>query len=112
LLRLARTQALGFLRKPLARISPSPGPDPAKVLPAVARLRSAHAALLTTRQRRHFAAALDVECAAAFYRRGDRFVAAALLLRSLLRAPRGNAAIAAVLHNRRTQRDSRRERRS
>jgi glycosyltransferase involved in cell wall biosynthesis len=100
LLRLVHRHALGFLAEPLARVAPAARPDPFKVLPAADRLWDKHAAGLTRRQRRHFAAALNVERASAFYRNGDRLAATALLLRSLLRVPIGNGAISAVLHNR------------
>jgi glycosyltransferase involved in cell wall biosynthesis len=100
LLRLVRVRPLGFIGEPLARIEPSSGGSAAKVIPALDRLWRTHAPELTAPMRRHFAAALDIERAAAFYRGGDRSSAAASLLRSLLRVPFGNRALAAVLHNR------------
>jgi len=100
LLRLVRARPLGFLAEPLARIEPSAGGNPDKVIPALDRLWRKHAPGLAARTRRHFAAALDIERAAAFYRGGDRSAAAASLLRSLLRVPLGNRAFAAILHNR------------
>ena len=100
LLRLVRVRPLGFLAEPLARIEPSMGSNVGKVIPALDRLWQEHAPGLAARSRRHFAAALDIERAAAFYRGGDRAAAAGSVLKSLLRVPLGNRAFAAVLHNR------------
>ncbi len=99
LLRLVRTHPLGFLAEPLARIAPSQGADAAKVLPALDGLWAKHAGGLGPSTRRHFAAALNVERAAAFYRDGNWFRAVQWALRSLSRAPIGNAALGAVFHN-------------
>jgi hypothetical protein len=101
LIRLTGRQPLGFVAEPLARIEPSTTPDPAKVTAAAARLWHKHAAELSPRPRRHFAAALDLVQAAAYYRADKRLSAALHVGRSLLRVPAGNAAFAAVLHNRR-----------
>jgi glycosyltransferase involved in cell wall biosynthesis len=100
LLRLVRARPLGFLAEPLARIEPSTGGRADKVLPALDLMWRKHASGLAPRTRRHFAAALDIERAAAFYRSGSRAAAAGSLSRSLLRVPFGNRAFAAVLHNR------------
>jgi glycosyltransferase involved in cell wall biosynthesis len=103
LLRLVRTRPLGFLAEPLGRVAPAPGAGIAKVLPALGILWDKHASALAMPNRRHFASALDVERAAAFYRGGDWFGTATSLLKSLARAPIGNAAIGAVWHNLRTR---------
>jgi glycosyltransferase involved in cell wall biosynthesis len=100
LLRLVRARPLGFLAEPLARIEPSTVSNVGKVIPALDRLWQKHAPGLAARTRRHLAAALDMERAAAFYRGGDRSAAAASVVKSLLRVPFGNRAFAAVLHNR------------
>jgi glycosyltransferase involved in cell wall biosynthesis len=100
LLRLVRIRPLGFLAEPLARIEPSTSSNVGKVIPALDRLWQKHAREFAGRTRRHFAAALDLERAAAFYRGGKRSAAAGSVMRSLLRVPFGNRALAAVLHNR------------
>lgn len=99
LLRLVRARPLGFLAEPLARIEPSMGGQVGEVFPALNRLWQKHASGLTPRTRRHFAAALDIERAAALYRSGNSTAAIGPLSRSLLRVPFGNRAFAAILHN-------------
>ena len=99
LLRLVRACPLGFLAEPLARIEPSMGGQVGEVFPALNRLWQKHASGLTPRTRRHFAAALDIERAAALYRSGNSTAAIGPLSRSLLRVPFGNRAFAAILHN-------------
>jgi glycosyltransferase involved in cell wall biosynthesis len=101
LLRYGSARSLGFLAEPLACIEPSMGGGRAdKVLPALDLMWRKHASGLTPQTRRHFAAALDIERAAAFYRSGNRAAAVGSLSKSLLRVPFGNRAFAAVLHNR------------
>lgn len=100
LLRLVRFQSLGFLAEPFARIEPSTGVDVGKVGSALSVMWQKNAPEFEPRMRRQFAAALDVQRAAAFYRCGDRSAAVMPLLRSLLRVPLGNQAFAAILHNR------------
>jgi glycosyltransferase involved in cell wall biosynthesis len=101
LLRYGNARSLGFLAEPLARIEPATGGGRAdKVLPALDLMWRKHASGLAPQTRPHFAAALDIERAAAFYRSGNRAAAAGSLSRSLLRVPFGNRAFAAVLHNR------------
>ncbi len=104
LLRYGIARPLGFLAEPLARIEPSMGGGRAdKVLPALDRMWRKHASGFAPRTRRHFAAALDLERAAAFHRSGNHAAAAVSLSRSLLRVPLGNRAFAAILHNRLAQ---------
>jgi glycosyltransferase involved in cell wall biosynthesis len=100
MLRYTAKYPLGFLAEPFARIEPSHHQDVAKVLEAIEIMRARHLPAMAGAHRRHFAAALDVERAAAYHRRGVRLPAAAALLRSLLRSPLRNDALAAVLHNR------------
>jgi glycosyltransferase involved in cell wall biosynthesis len=99
-LRFAGKYRLGFLAEPLARTFPSPHANAPQVSAALARLHAKHASCLSARQRRHFLAGMDLELAAARYR--DRNLPGMVLplVRSILRAPTRNAALAAVLHNR------------
>jgi glycosyltransferase involved in cell wall biosynthesis len=99
-LRFARKHRLGFLAEPLARTFPSPHANAPEIVAALARLRAKHASHLSTRQRRHFLAGMDLELAAAWYRSGNLPGMVMPLVRSILRAPTGNAALAVVLHNR------------
>ena len=100
LLRLVRTRALGFVAEPFARIDPSTGGNAHQVMPALDQLWQKHAPAFAAQTRRHFAAALDIERAAAFYRGGHRSAAAGAILKSLMRVPLGNRALAAIIHNR------------
>jgi glycosyltransferase involved in cell wall biosynthesis len=100
LLRYAAQRELAFIAEPLARIHVSPHTNAAAVLAAIEALRTKHSAGLAPRDRRHFAAALDLEKAAAFYRSGRLVSAVPALLKSLVRAPVTHPALAAVLHNR------------
>ena len=100
LLRYTRRHPVGFLARPLARIEPSDNQDFTVSLQAIEAMRSRHMPAMAGSRRRHFAAALDVERAAAYRRRGDMIPAVAGLLRSFMRAPWRNDALAAVLHNR------------
>lgn len=100
LLRYTRKQDLGFIAEPLARIHVSPNQNATAVLAAIDALRRKHLQNFSARDRRHFEAALDLEKAAALYRTGRLDKAAPALLRSLMRAPLGHRALAAVLYNR------------
>jgi glycosyltransferase involved in cell wall biosynthesis len=100
LLRYAARYRLGFLAQPLARIEVGPNADAAKVFAALDRLEARHADGLPPRERRHFAAAVNVERAAAHYRGGRVIACLPALARALRLAPVGNVALAAVLHNR------------
>jgi len=101
LLRYGSARALGFLAEPLARVEPSmDGGRPENVFPALDCMWRKHSSGLAPQTRRHFAAALDLERAAALYRSGNHAASAVSLSRSLLRVPFGNRAFAAVLHNR------------
>jgi len=100
LLRYASVRSFGFLAEPLARIAPSFGGRADKVIPALDRMWRKHASGFAPQTQRHFAAALDIERAAAYHRSGNRAAAARSLSRSLLRVPFGNRAFAAILHNR------------
>jgi glycosyltransferase involved in cell wall biosynthesis len=101
LLRYARKYPLGFIAEPLARVSPSQHKEADKVITALEILRSEHLPGLTGEYRRHFLAAMEMELAAAQYRRGNMLAMIGPLLKSLLRVPVRNDALAAVLHNRR-----------
>jgi glycosyltransferase involved in cell wall biosynthesis len=103
LLRYTQKHALGFLAEPLARIEPSHYQDVAKIVSTLAAMRDKHMPRLTGVEQRRFAAALDVERAAAYYRRGDFFSVIPALLKSIMGVPIGNAALSAVLHNRFTR---------
>jgi hypothetical protein len=100
LLRFGRKYRLGFLAQPLARKFPSTHANAPQVVAALDRLRSKHAGHLSARQRRHFLAGMDLECAAARYRDGNLPGMIAPLVRSILRVPTRNAALGVVLHNR------------
>jgi glycosyltransferase involved in cell wall biosynthesis len=99
LLRYAQRYPLGFLAAPLARIDASVHRNAGVILAAIEAMRAKHAPLLTPAQRRHFAAALDFEASAAHYRASQFASAFAALSASLLRAPFGNKALRAVVHN-------------
>jgi glycosyltransferase involved in cell wall biosynthesis len=100
LLRYAGKYALGFIAEPLARTEPSDRIRPADVIAALEVLRARHAAQLPRQERRHLLAGIDLELAATRYRARDWTGMIAALLRSLLRSPTRNDALAAVLHNR------------
>jgi hypothetical protein len=100
LLRFGRKYRLGFLAEPLARKFPSGHANPPEVIAALERLQTKHASHLSARQRRHFLAGMDLECAAARYRGGNLSGMVAPLVRSILRVPARNAALGVVLHNR------------
>jgi glycosyltransferase involved in cell wall biosynthesis len=99
LLRYARGRKLGFLAAPLARIEVSPGSDAARVHRILEYLWTKHQRDLSPRDRRHFAAALDLQRAAAHYYRGNMLPSVAALLKSFLRSPRGHTALSVVMHN-------------
>jgi glycosyltransferase involved in cell wall biosynthesis len=100
LLRYVKVHPLGFLAQPLARIEVAPSPNASKVFAALDRLEARYMAALPPRERRHFAAALNVERAAAYYRGGRVTAGLAALANAWRLAPIGNMALAAVLHNR------------
>jgi glycosyltransferase involved in cell wall biosynthesis len=100
LLRYGRKYRLGFIAEPLARKDPSAHTDGAAVIEALEILRSKHASHLTGARLRHFLAGIDLEIAATRFRRGDLLGMLPPMLKSILRSPTGNAALAAVLHNR------------
>jgi glycosyltransferase involved in cell wall biosynthesis len=99
LLRYARRHALGFLAAPLARIDASPGKGTDRVQRMLAYLWTKHQHDLGRRDRRHFAAALDLHRAAAHYYGGNMLASVAALLKSVLRSPGRHPAISAVMHN-------------
>jgi glycosyltransferase involved in cell wall biosynthesis len=100
LLRYAARYPLGFLAEPLARIEPSAGGRVAQVAPALDILETKHSKLLSGRHRREFAAALEFERAAGYYRSGDKFSAFLSVLNSLRHSPFHHGTLAATLHNR------------
>jgi glycosyltransferase involved in cell wall biosynthesis len=100
LLRYGRKCELGFVAQPLARTEPSDRVEAADVVNALEVLRKKHAPALAGEQYRHFLAGIDLELAATRYRAGNRLGMIAPLVRSILRAPVRNDALAAVLHNR------------
>jgi glycosyltransferase involved in cell wall biosynthesis len=104
LLRYGRKHELGFVAEPLARTEPSGAVKAADVVGALEVLRKKHAAALAGEQYRHFLAGIDLELAATRYRAGNRLGMIAPLVRSILRAPLRNDALAAVLHNRSARR--------
>lgn len=104
LLRYCSRYPLGFVAEPLARITASSFSDATKLLPAIEMLRTRHLRDLPPQMRRHFAAALDMEKAAALYRAGNRCSAILPLMSSLMRVPVGHKSLAAVLHNRKGHR--------
>jgi hypothetical protein len=99
LLRYSRRHALGFLAAPLARIDASPGKQAAKIEGMLEHLWTKHQGDLVARDRRHFAAALDLQRAAAHYYRGNMLPSLASLLRSFLRSPSRHTALSVVMHN-------------
>jgi glycosyltransferase involved in cell wall biosynthesis len=99
LLRYAQHGALGFLAQPLAQIDVSPYLDASRVIEATDRLQAKHRDSLPPSDARRFAAALELERAAAHYRSGHITAALPAMLKSLMLAPLGNASLAAVLHN-------------
>ncbi len=100
LLRYVQKHELGFIAEPLARTDPSDQKKGADVVAALKVLRAKHAECLTGEKRRHFLAAIDLELAATYYRGGNKLGMIAPFLRSILRSPTRNDALAAVLHNR------------
>jgi glycosyltransferase involved in cell wall biosynthesis len=100
LLRYAQHYPLGFLARPLARIEPSSNPDFGSVMTAIDVMQSRHMPAMDGATRRRFAAALDFERAGAHYRCGDFLSSAVMVLKSLVRTPLRNGAVAAALHNR------------
>jgi glycosyltransferase involved in cell wall biosynthesis len=100
-LRLLRRHKLGFVGEPLARVAKSRNREVGKVYAALDIIRSDHRGSLPATLRRDFDAAIDIERAAASYRAGKKLAAGANLLKGILRAPLRNAALSAVLHNRR-----------
>jgi glycosyltransferase involved in cell wall biosynthesis len=100
LLRYVQKHALGFIAEPLARTEPSDQVKGADVVAALAVLRAKHAGYLAGQKRRHFLAGIDLELAATHYRAGNLLGMMAPLIRSILRSPTRNHALAAVLHNR------------
>jgi hypothetical protein len=70
------------------------------VVAALDTLRRKHANRLSGDERRHLLAGIDLELAATRYRNADMVGMIAPLLRSVLRSPLRNGALAAVLHNR------------
>jgi len=99
LLRYAGAHRLGFLNEPLARIKPSPNPNPGDVLAALEQMELKHLASLPARERRRFRAAAEVVRAAAHRWHGNPLAAAAAIGRSLRIAPMSNVALTTVLHN-------------
>jgi glycosyltransferase involved in cell wall biosynthesis len=100
LLRYVKVHPLGFLAQPMARIEVASSSNAAKVFAALDRLEARYMAALPPREKRHFAAALNVERAAAHYRGGRVAAGLAALANAWRLAPIGNMALAAVLHNR------------
>ena len=100
LLRFCSRYDLAYFAEPLAHREPSAFANQSQVIEAIDTIRMKHLSHLPRSVRRSFAAALDIERAAAFYRSGNRAAAAGSLSRSLLRIPFGNRAFAAILHNR------------
>ncbi len=99
LLRFARRHELGFLATPLAKIDASPGKHAARLQEILDHLWRKHHHDLGRRDRRHFAAALDLQRAAAHYYRGNMLPSVAALLKSFLRSPRRHTALSVVMHN-------------
>jgi glycosyltransferase involved in cell wall biosynthesis len=104
LLRYAEHYPLGFLAEPLALIEVTPGAQGTKELAALDRLAARHAALLRSREGRAFAAGIEVERAAIHFRGGRWLASGIALIKALRFVPFGNAALAAVLHNRMARR--------
>jgi glycosyltransferase involved in cell wall biosynthesis len=99
LLRYGRKYNLGFLAEPLARIEPSSHADFDKVIAALEIIGSKHMQGLQRQQRQHFAAGLDMERAAAYYRGGDLLRSLSSLFKSVMRSPVRHDALTAVLRN-------------
>jgi hypothetical protein len=100
LLRYARKHDLGFLAAPLARIDASPGKEAARMEGMLEYLWTKHYRDLGARDRRHFAAGLDLQRAASHYYCGNMFPSLAALLKSFLRSPTRHTALSVVIHNR------------
>jgi glycosyltransferase involved in cell wall biosynthesis len=100
LLRYARKHELGFLASPLARVDSSPGKGAASMEPILEYLWTRHHPDLGARDRRHFAAGLDLQRAASHYYGGKMFPSLTALLKSVLRSPSRHAALSVVIHNR------------
>ena len=100
MIRFVEKHEMGFIHEPLGRKHLSDHRNQAEVVAALAMLRAKHEASLSGAHRRHFLAAMDLEMAAAHYRSGNVFRMMVPCLRSLLRSPVGNQALALVLHNR------------
>jgi len=100
LLRYCRRYPLGFVADPFARVAASSFTDTEKLLAAIVLIRERHLKHLPQPLRRHFAAALDMEKAAALYRAGGRLSVVVPLLSSLMRVPVGHQGAAAILRNR------------
>lgn len=99
LLRYAGTHGLGYLNQPLARIQPSPNPNPQAVLAALEQMELKHLASLPASECRRFRAAAEVVRAAAHRRGGNPLAAAVAIGRSLRIVPMSNVALRTVLHN-------------
>jgi glycosyltransferase involved in cell wall biosynthesis len=99
LLRYARQYPLGFIGEPLARVEPSFQRQFKESLAAIDVISAKNLDTLKSIDRRHFLAGADVSRAAAYYRARKFAAAIRALARSLLRAPVGNTALFAVLHN-------------
>lgn len=100
LLRYTKLHLLGFLAQPLARIEVAPHAKATILFAALDRLEARYINALPPCERRNFAAALCIERAAVLYRGGHLFSSLMALVKSLYLQPFGNAALAAVLHNR------------
>ena len=99
LLRYAERYPLGFLAQPLARIEPSGPPNLLAARAAIESIREKHQSRMNAGARRNFLAGLDIERAALHYRYGERAAALLAIMKSLVRAPLNNRALAAILHN-------------
>jgi glycosyltransferase involved in cell wall biosynthesis len=104
LLRFATRYHLAHLAEPLAYREPSPHANAGQVLSALKRIRAKHAAGLSSRNRRHFEAALTLEAAAAHWRAGSRGLAIGEMAKSLWLAPFDHVAFSAVVAGRLTRR--------
>jgi glycosyltransferase involved in cell wall biosynthesis len=100
MLRFVKTHDIGFIPKPLGRKHLSDYRDQGEVAAALGMLRAKHERSLGRADRRHFLAAVDMELAATHYRSGNVLQMMIPCLRSMLRSPISNQALAAVLHNR------------
>jgi glycosyltransferase involved in cell wall biosynthesis len=99
LLRYTRQHKLGFLAEPLARIEVSLHRNSGVVVAAIDAMRVKHSQNLDEIMSRNFAAALDFEASAAYYRAGEYGSALVALAKSLRCSVLGNKALGAVLHN-------------